>query len=826
MAEPPQSIPQTEVQELREQVSRLRAALQAADTGTFFWNTRTDAFDCDQSLTHLLDLRAGDKIQTLAGFLSAIDPADREQVSTEFERCRTESPSFSAEFRVQRRSGVEHWIHARGRVSPGVGDRPAHMSAACTDVTARREDSHLLRERVRLSALGADVGSALAHGRGLPESLRFCTDAIVNHLGVAFARIWVISEDGSTLVLQASSGMYTHIDGAHARVPVGRFKIGLIAQEHAPHLTNNVLTDPRVGDKEWARREKMVAFAGYPLIVEGRIAGVVALFSRHQLGNDTLDALASISNSIAVGIERKRGEAALRASEARKASILETALDCIITIDHQSRILEFNPAAERTFGYKRDEVVGRLLSETIIPPAFRQGHLEGLARYLNTGTAVVLGRRIEIRGMRSDGTEFPVELATNRIASDGPAIFTATLRDITQRKQAEQELREAKEAAEQANQAKSEFLAGMSHELRTPLNAIIGYGEMLQEEAQELGVEALLPDLGKIHSAGKHLLGLINSVLDLSKIEAGKMDLYIESFSPRSLIEEVVAVSKPLVEKNGNTLEVRIDPKPAMIRSDRGKLRQCLFNLLSNAGKFTANGVVTLESGQAEDGSLELRVTDSGIGLTDDQLAAIFAPFQQADSSIKQRYGGTGLGLALTRRFCELMGGEVSAASEHGRGSQFTMRLPLSPPRGEEQAAPDAAESSPARRQGSGAGSVLIIDDDPIARHLIEHVVRREGFGVLTASDGETGLRIAREMIPSLITLDVMMPRMDGWGVLAALKADPLLRDIPVIMLSMIDDRNLGFTLGAADYLIKPVGREQLLGALRRYACPSAPCTV
>ncbi|MEP6715599.1 MAG: response regulator [Terriglobia bacterium] len=814
--------------ELRREVNRLRAALESADTGTFYWDMRFDSFDCDPSLSHLLDLEAGEKLSTLKDFLSAIDAADQPEVSAECEKCRKEGADLSVEFRIRRRSGVEHWIHARGKATLDESGSPAYMSAACIDVTARREDAHLLRERVRLSSLVADVGVALTEGRGLSDTLKMCTDSIVERLNVAFARIWVISEDGVTLELRASSGLYTHLDGGHSRVPVGKFKIGLIAQERAPHLTNDVMNDPRVGDKEWARRENMVAFAGYPLIVERRIAGVVALFAKRKLGNDTLDSLGSIANTIAIGIDRKLGETALRSSEARKASILETALDCIITIDQESRILEFNPAAERTFGYLRGDVIGKFLADTIIPPEFREAHKAGLARYLKTGEAVVLGRRIEIRAMRRNGAEFPIELATNRIASDGPAVFTATIRDITDRKIAELELREAKNAAEEANRAKSEFLAGMSHELRTPLNAIIGYGEMLQEEAQDLGVDALLPDLGKIHSAGKHLLGLINSVLDLSKIEAGKMELFLETFSPRALIEEVIAVTKPLAEKNANVLEVRIAPEPDIIRADRGKMRQCLFNLLSNAGKFTSNGVVTLESARTEDGRLQLRVSDTGIGLTEEQLAGIFAPFQQADSSIKQRFGGTGLGLALTRRFCELMGGEVSAESTFGKGSVFTIRLPLWSREGEERLPIETTSQNEATVQilSGGSGTVLVIDDDPIARHLIEHVVRREGFNVLTASDGETGLRLAREVLPSLITLDVMMPRMDGWGVLAALKADPVIKNIPVVMLSMIDDRNLGFSLGAAEYLIKPVGRDQLLSVLRRYACPRAPCTV
>ncbi len=218
----------------------------------------------------------------------------------------------------------------------------------------------------------------------------------------------------------------------------------------------------------------------------------------------------------------------------------------------------------------------------------------------------------------------------------------------------------------------------MSHELRTPLNAIIGYGEMLQEEAQEKGMAELLPDLGKIHSAGKHLLGMINSILDLSKIEAGKMDLFLETFAPRELIDEVVGVAKPLVEKNGNELKVDVTRAPGLMRTDRGKARQCLFNLLANAGKFTQGGTVTLETGD-EQGFVVIHVRDTGIGLTPEQMETLFTPFQQADQSIRHRFGGTGLGLALTSRFCELMGGDVRAESEVGKGSTFTIRLPLWP---------------------------------------------------------------------------------------------------------------------------------------------------
>jgi PAS domain S-box-containing protein len=710
----------------------------------------------------------------------------------------------------------DRWLHIRGSSESGV------LTGTCDDVTERRREIDTLEERALLSSLGAEVGIALTRGNSIPETLRFCTEAVVRHLDAAFARIWTVSEDHKTLELQASSGMYTHLDGPHSRVPVGKFKIGLIAQEREPHLTNDVQNDPRVGDREWARREGMISFAGYPLIVDDRVAGVIAMFARRPLGEETLAALAVISNMVAIGIERKRGEVALRTSEARKSAIFNTALDGIVTMDHESRILEFNPAAEEMFGYTHDEIVGRQMPDMIMPEQYREAHYRGLRHYLATGTAPVLGKRIELTGLRRDGTEFPVELAINHIPLDGPPVFEAFLRDITARRQAEQELREAKETAEKANRAKSDFLASMSHELRTPLNAIIGYGEMLEEEARDLGVSALLPDLAKVHEAGKHLLGLISSILDLSKIEAGKMELFVEDFALASLIREVEAVARPVVEKEGNRFEVQVKAEGVRMRADRGKVRQSLLNLLSNAGKFTKDGEIRLEVETDGHGWIVFRVTDTGIGIGSDQMRGLFAQFRQGDSSTARRFGGTGLGLALTRRFCRMMGGDVSAESDPGRGSVFTIRLPPTQDSVEAIAAPSAIAAA---NPGCTDDTVLIIDDDPVARHLIEHVVKREGLNAASAADGETGLRMAREIRPVLITLDVMMPSMDGWTVLAEIKADPELKGTPVVMLTMVDDRNLGFTLGAADYLIKPVAREQLVGLLRKYACGRAVCT-
>ena len=366
---------------------------------------------------------------------------------------------------------------------------------------------------------------------------------------------------------------------------------------------------------------------------------------------------------------------------------------------------------------------------------------------------------------------------------------------------------------EAVSRHKSEFLANMSHELRTPLNAIIGYSEMLEEEAQDLGQEAFVPDLAKINTAGKHLLELINSVLDLSKIEAGKMDLYLETFAVADTIRDIAAVIQPLAEKNRNRLDVRCAPDAGSMYADLTKLRQALFNLLSNACKFTEEGVVGLTvSREAVDGMdrLVFAVTDTGIGMTPEQMERLFQEFSQADASVTRRYGGTGLGLALSRRLARMMGGDITVESEAGRGSTFTMHVPAA-------VAKAGSEPTLTVTPATGAETVLVIDDDPAVRDLVQRFLAKEGYRVAVASSGEEGLRLAKELRPDAITLDVIMPGLDGWAVLSRLKADADLAEIPVIMLTLVDDRNLGYTLGATEYLTKPLDRERLLAALRKH---------
>jgi signal transduction histidine kinase/DNA-binding response OmpR family regulator len=364
------------------------------------------------------------------------------------------------------------------------------------------------------------------------------------------------------------------------------------------------------------------------------------------------------------------------------------------------------------------------------------------------------------------------------------------------------------EQLETASAHKSAFLASVSHELRTPLNAIIGYSEMLQEVAQDDGQDVFLPDLARIRDAGRHLLGLINDILDLSKIEAGKMDLYLEEVDLGALIAEVRSIVEPMSAANGNALET-VFPPFGTFYTDRTKLKQSLLNLLSNAAKFTRNGRVRLEVAMA-DAEVCFVVGDTGIGMTGEQQSRLFQAFSQADVSTSRQYGGTGLGLAITRHFCEMLGGRITVESAPGQGSTFTIALP--------RAGPAAKTTAMTMPQGAEhAALVMIVDDDSDARDILAAIVRREGYRVLEAADGETALTLAREWHPDVVTLDVLMPRMDGWAVMTALKSDPELAATPVIIVTMLNDRGLAVSLGAAEFLTKPVDRARLAATLRRH---------
>ncbi|MFC6229015.1 response regulator [Paenibacillus allorhizosphaerae] len=441
-----------------------------------------------------------------------------------------------------------------------------------------------------------------------------------------------------------------------------------------------------------------------------------------------------------------------------------------------------------------------------------------LAYFISGGTLFTLG--LSLLGIfiskrfSSKDSEIQEKAHEIYVMNQELRMLNENLEQLVQERTAQ--LEKAHDEAIKANMIKSQFLANMSHELRTPLNAIIGYSEMLIEEAEDLGEPTFVEDLGKINKSGKHLLALINDILDISKIEAGKMEIYYETCELNALIQDVASTARPLIEKNGNRLDIRsIDSD--MI-TDVTKLRQILFNLLSNASKFTENGTIECEIAhetREDTAGYSFKVKDSGIGMTPDQVEKLFQPFTQADASTTRKYGGTGLGLAISRRFCNIMGGDIFVESEYGAGSTFTCWLPIAPP-GQTLDA-EKPSSQPVFEGNPGEVSILLIDDEPFNQQLMRRYLAKEGWTLAFADSGPQGLELAKKLRPKVICLDILMPSMDGWSVLSLLKSDPELADIPVVIWSMTSDRQLGYTLGASEFVAKPIQRDRLIEVMNKY---------
>ena len=642
----------------------------------------------------------------------------------------------------------------------------------------------------------------------LSKVLQGVLDRAVSLLGVTGGELATYDESKQDLSIVASHNM--PVDAVGTRMKLGEGAMGRVAETHEP------LIIPRY--QEWDSRSSQYtqgpiqSVMAAPLMIGNRLVGAIA--SVHSdpdrvFGEGDLRRLMMFAPQAAVAIENAR----LFASAHRyfEDLVLNNPV-AIVSVDLDMNITSCNPAFETLFGYKGEEVVGKNLDRLVT----EEGTLDEAQSFTEEAYAgrksVGIGKR-----RRKDGSLCEVEIFTIPvIVNDEQVGIMALYHDIS-------ELQQARRAAEAASGAKSQFLASMSHELRTPLNAIIGYSEMLQEEVEELGHDDLAPDLQKIWSAGKHLLALINDVLDLSKVEAGKMELYLETFDVRSTIDDVATTVRPLIEKNGNQLVVDCPNDIGTMHSDATRARQIFLNLLSNASKFTENGTITLEARREAEAAgdwMVFKVRDTGVGMTAEQLGKLFEAFSQAEKNTAHKYGGTGLGLAISRRFGELMGGDIAVESDVEIGTVFTVRLPATI--AEPAAAAPARPEVPATARvtaavGTGVGTLLIIDDDPHARELLRRTFSKEGYLVLEAADGESGLELARQQRPDLISLDVLMPGMDGWEVLSRIKADPDLSDIPVIMISIIDDVNMGIALGASDYVTKPIDRDRLSAILKKY---------
>jgi adenylate cyclase len=515
----------------------------------------------------------------------------------------------------------------------------------------------------------------------------------------------------------------------------------------------------------------------------------------------------------------KQAQKARRRSEQRLTDALESIQEGFALFDADDRLVLYNRHYQEFYPGLGDVVVPGTPFAVILRSAVERGLFRDATGQMNDWIERRLARHRQPLGphlqAQSDGRWIQI---SERKTQDGSTVAVYT--DVSELKQREQD-------AEVASREKSDFLARMSHELRTPMNAIIGITEMLLEAAEESRQSEQLEPLRRVHGAGRHLLALINDILDLSKIEAGRMELHVTAFGIADLMREAAAMARPLAEKNRNRLTVACPDDIGTTRADMIRLRQIVLNLLSNACKFTEVGEVTLavepSRKQGREGML-IRVTDTGIGMTHEQMSRLFREFSQADSSTARKYGGTGLGLAISQRLARLMGGEITADSQPGRGSTFCLWLPRvadsleSPPAPVQRLLPAKPEA--AAERGRIAQTVVVIDDDPTVHDLLSRLLTQEGYAVALAATGVEGLNRVRELRPTAVILDIKLPDLDGWTVLAALKGNPELAGIPVIVLTIVDDRARGYALGAAEYLVKPIDRKRLRVVLEKYCGP------
>jgi PAS domain S-box-containing protein len=531
----------------------------------------------------------------------------------------------------------------------------------------------------------------------------------------------------------------------------------------------------------------------------------------------------STANLIAVAIadERRREALSLVAqSDARAHLILDTAHDAFVGMDADSRIVNWNAQAEKTFGWTREEALGRNLAETIIPLAYREAHLKGMKYFLETGEAPVVNRRLELRGLHRNGHEFPIEITiTSPMRRDDGYFFGAFLRDISDRLEHDKALRLAKDVAEAATRAKSEFLANMSHELRTPLNGVIGYSQLLQRDR---GLTATQREaLDAITKCGAHLLELINDVLDLSKIEAGRIDIEQTATDLPQLITDLGHVIAETARRKGLALNMSIDADvPRRVVVDGRHLRQILLNLLGNAIKFTTKGHVSLEIANTGD-AVTFSVTDTGPGIDDEELTEIFEAFTQTRSGAAA--GGTGLGLTISRHLLEIMGSDLHVDSAVGEGSRFYFTLPLiaaaeDTPTGD---APGGSQPTLYARLAPGQQvTALVVDDSTVSRRILASLLESAGLQVITATGGLEGIALAREHHPDVIFMDVKMADLDGFSATRRLAADGETQAIPVIAVTASafgNTRQAAREAGCADYLPKPVSAEALFAALKTH---------
>src|SRR6266511_2336666 len=948
-------------EKLREREERLSLASWASGLGAFEWDVQADRAVWENErmyeiFGHTYADGALSKAQLIERYVLPDDVAA-------FELARADGMKsgrpFHAVFRIYRKDGALRWLELAGNFELARDGAPIRMIGMLADITERKQAEEASLKR---AALRADVSAALAERKeSLQSMLQKSADALVRHLGVTFARIWTLNPKESLLELQASAGLYRRLNGRHSRVPFGELKIGLIAQERQPHLTNDVANDPCIGDPEWAREQELVAFAGYPLLVEDRVVGVMAMFARHPLTEDTVETIATVAAPIAQGIERKRAEEALRASEEKFHVLADTApvmvwmagTDKLCTffnkpwLDFTGRAIEEELGAGWAEGIHQEDYdrcleiyfksfearepfemeyrlrrhdgeyrwmlnhgvprfspggdflgyIGSLIDiterrqaeETLRESEARFQHMadtapamfwvtepDGRCTFVSRGWYEFTGQTeqealgkggfgwldavhhddreesgrvfleankkrepftLDYRLRRADGVyRWAIDAGRPRLDKAGVFLgYVGSVFDITERKQVEAEREQlaqeqvARAAAEAANRSKDEFLAMVSHELRSPLNAILGYTRMLRSGPADR--EAINKATAVVERNAKAQLQIIEDLLDSSRIVTGKLRIEPGPVDLTPALEAALATVRSAAEAKGVTLVADFGPRPEQVLGDPTRLQQIVWNLLTNAVKFTPEGgrVELRMEGDAD--NVRITVSDTGKGIEPGFLPFIFDHFRQADSSTARRHGGLGLGLSLVKHLVELHGGTITAESEgQGRGAAFTVTLPRrqfefieAPPRAVTPREVRTEGAIMINRDLSLEGmSVLVVDDQEEARELLVQALGEYGAQATAVSSGVEVLAYLSDppggKRPDALILDIAMPDEDGYTVLKNVRALEAARgdaadQIPAIALTAYgrsEDRLRALQEGFQMHVTKPVEPAEL----------------
>jgi PAS domain S-box-containing protein len=729
------------------------------------------------------------------------------------------------------------------------------------DITQRKLEEVAQAERARLVALRADVSTALVSALPIASALQHCCEAFVRHLDMAFARVWTLNESGDVLELKASAGQYTHLDGPHSRVRVGEFKIGRIASSGKPHLTNSTYDDPNISDPQWAAREGFVSFAGYPLTVDGRVLGVVAMFARHTLSANIMDELVPLPAQIALYLDRKQDEQRLRESEARLAdelkdmtrlhaligrllvcqdpqAALEEVLDATIAIigTNMGCVQLYNPrnqtldiAAHR--GLKADaidrfrtvridsETAGgravrrrqRVMIEDVLTDELYEPYLEiaELAGYRSLQSTLLSGHNGEPLGVLTTFYSRPHQPSQRdqRILD----LYARQAADFVERSGIEAALRHVAAELSEADRRKNEFLAMLAHELRNPLAPVRNALQLLKLSP---GDSAIVQSASQVMERQvEQMVRLVDDLLDLSRISRGKIELRRQHVDLQSIVQQAVETSRPAIEAARHKLTLTMPAQPVYLNADPVRLAQVISNLLNNSCKYSEpEGRISL-SAALEETAVAVSIKDTGVGIPPEMLPRVFDIFTQVDRSLERSQGGLGIGLTLVQRLVEMHGGSVTAASAGlGRGSEFVIRLPTVA-EAANPTAPPAVEEPPGRAQRR----ILIVDDNEDSACTLAMLLKFTGNETSVAHDGQAAVEAASAFRPDVMLLDIGLPKLNGYEVARRIRVQPWGAAMTLVALTgwgQDEDRRKSKAAGFDGHMVKPVEYAALMKLL------------